>query len=139
MCLAIPVQVSEILPNDMAKVSLDGVAKIVSTALVEDLQVGDYVVLHVGYALAKIDPDEAARTLELLAAMGAAAPTNPSSACAIISPAIRCRSPIRITGWAAGSTSKSRRNRLSTTTTPTACCRVRIAGDLNCRPGRDAP
>jgi hydrogenase expression/formation protein HypC len=73
MCLAIPVQVSEILPNDMAKVSLDGVAKIVSTALVEDLQVGDYVVLHVGYALAKIDPDEAARTLELLAAMGAAA------------------------------------------------------------------
>ena len=66
MCLAIPVQVSEILPDDMAKVSLDGVTKTISTALVEDLQVGDYVVLHVGYALAKIDPEEARRTLELL-------------------------------------------------------------------------
>ena len=70
MCLAIPVQVSEILPDEMAKVSIDGVAKIVSTALVEDLQVGDYVVLHVGYALAKIDPKEAERTLELLASAG---------------------------------------------------------------------
>ena len=71
MCLAIPVQVSEILPDEMARVSLDGVVKIVSTALVEDLRVGDYVVLHVGYALAKIDPDEAERTLELLASAGA--------------------------------------------------------------------
>ncbi|MGO4869354.1 MAG: HypC/HybG/HupF family hydrogenase formation chaperone [Roseiarcus sp.] len=73
MCLAIPVQVSEILPDDMAKVSLDGVTKTISTALVEDLQVGDYVVLHVGYALAKIDPEEARRTLELLASAGVAA------------------------------------------------------------------
>jgi hydrogenase expression/formation protein HypC len=73
MCLAIPVQVSEILPDEMAKVSLDGVVRIVSTALVEDLQVGDYVVLHVGYALAKIDPEEAERTLELLASAGMAA------------------------------------------------------------------
>ncbi|MFZ1964090.1 MAG: HypC/HybG/HupF family hydrogenase formation chaperone [Roseiarcus sp.] len=71
MCLAIPVQVSEILPDEMAKVSLDGVVKIVSTALVEDLRVGDYVVLHVGYALAKIDPEEAERTLEMLASAGA--------------------------------------------------------------------
>jgi hydrogenase expression/formation protein HypC len=73
MCLAIPVQVSEILPDEMAKVSLDGVVKIVSTALVEDLKAGDYVVLHVGYALAKIDPEEAERTLALLASAGVAA------------------------------------------------------------------
>jgi hydrogenase expression/formation protein HypC len=71
MCLAIPVQVTELLPDDMAKVSLDGVTKVVSTALVEDLKVGDYVVLHVGYALSKIDPEEAARTLELFASAGA--------------------------------------------------------------------
>jgi hydrogenase expression/formation protein HypC len=71
MCLAIPVQVREILPNDMAIVTLDGVSKAVSTALVDDLQIGDYVVLHVGYALAKIDPEEAERTLELLAEAGA--------------------------------------------------------------------
>jgi hydrogenase expression/formation protein HypC len=73
MCLAIPVRVIEILPDEMAKVSLDGVVKTVSTALVEDLEVGDYVVLHVGYALAKIDPEEAERTLELLAQAGVAA------------------------------------------------------------------
>jgi len=73
MCLAIPVEVREILPNDMAKVSLNGVVKLVSTALVDDLRVGDYVVLHVGYALAKIDPEEAARTLEMLASAGAIA------------------------------------------------------------------
>ena len=70
MCLAIPVQGREILPNDMAKVSLDGVVKTISTALIEDVQVGDYVVLHVGYALAKIDPEEAERTLELFAQAG---------------------------------------------------------------------
>jgi hydrogenase expression/formation protein HypC len=73
MCLAIPVQVTELLPDDMARVSLDGVTKVISTALVEDLQVGDYVVLHVGYALSKIDPEEAARTLELFALAGEAA------------------------------------------------------------------
>ncbi|MBB4188547.1 hydrogenase expression/formation protein HypC [Sinorhizobium terangae] len=72
MCLAIPVQVRELLPDDMAKVTLDGVSKIVSTALVDDVKVGDFVVLHVGYALAKIDPEEAERTLALIheAAMG---------------------------------------------------------------------
>jgi hydrogenase expression/formation protein HypC len=72
MCLAIPVQVKEILPDDMAKVTLDGVSMVVSTALVDDVQVGDYLVLHVGYALAKIDPEEAERTLQLIreAAMG---------------------------------------------------------------------
>jgi hydrogenase expression/formation protein HypC len=62
--------VTELLPDDMARVSLDGVTKVVSTVLVEDLEVGDYVVLHVGYALAKIDPEEAARTLELFEQAG---------------------------------------------------------------------
>ncbi len=73
MCLAIPVEVREVLPDDMAKVSLDGVVKVISTALVDDLQVGDFVVLHVGYALAKIDPEEARKTIELLKALGAVA------------------------------------------------------------------
>ena len=72
MCLAIPVRVTEVLPNEMAKVTLDGVSKIISTALLDDVAVGDYVVLHVGYALAKIDPEEAERTLEMLATAGVA-------------------------------------------------------------------
>jgi hydrogenase expression/formation protein HypC len=51
----------------MAVVSLDGVSKEISVALIEDLAIGDYVIVHVGYALTKIDPEEAKRTLELLA------------------------------------------------------------------------
>jgi hydrogenase expression/formation protein HypC len=66
MCLAIPARVTELLPDDMAKVSLDGVVKTVSMALVDDARAGDYVIIHVGYALSKIDEDEARKTLELL-------------------------------------------------------------------------
>jgi len=66
MCLAIPARVIELLPGEMARVSLDGVVVNASMALIEDVAIGDYIVLHVGYALAKIDEDEALRTLELL-------------------------------------------------------------------------
>jgi hydrogenase expression/formation protein HypC len=74
MCLAIPVQVTELLDGDMAKVSLDGVQKVISLALVEDVRVGDYVILHVGYALNKLDAQEAQKTLDLLAEAGLGAP-----------------------------------------------------------------
>ncbi|MDK9696805.1 MAG: HypC/HybG/HupF family hydrogenase formation chaperone [Siculibacillus sp.] len=73
MCLAIPALVSELLPGDMAKVSLDGVTKEISIAMVEDVKPGDYVIIHVGYALSKIDAEEAAKTLALLAEAGALA------------------------------------------------------------------
>jgi len=66
MCLAIPAEVTKLLPDEMAIVSIDGVSKEISVALIEDLAVGDYVIIHVGYALTKIDPEEARRTLELL-------------------------------------------------------------------------
>ncbi|MCK1639623.1 HypC/HybG/HupF family hydrogenase formation chaperone [Bradyrhizobium sp. 157] len=66
MCLAIPAEVTKLLPDDMAVVSIDGVSKEISVALIENLAVGDYVIIHVGYALTKIDPEEAQRTLELL-------------------------------------------------------------------------
>ncbi len=66
MCLAIPALVTEKLPDDMARVSLEGVSKVISLALVEDVAVGDYVILHVGYALARLDAAEAERTLDLL-------------------------------------------------------------------------
>ncbi len=71
MCLAIPALVSELLPGDMARVSLDGVTKEISIAMVEDVAVGDYVIIHVGYALSKIDAEEAEKTLALLAEAGA--------------------------------------------------------------------
>ncbi|OAF04280.1 hydrogenase assembly protein HupF [Bradyrhizobium centrolobii] len=66
MCLAIPAEVTRLLPDDTAVVSIDGVSKEISVALIENLAVGDYVIIHVGYALTKIDPEEARRTLELL-------------------------------------------------------------------------
>lgn len=66
MCLAVPARVTELLPDQMVKVSLDGVMKDISIALVDDIAVGDYVVVHVGYALAKISPQEAEETLALL-------------------------------------------------------------------------
>ncbi len=66
MCLAIPAEVTKLLPDEMAVVSVDGVSKEISVALIENLAVGDYVIIHVGYALTKIDPEEARRTLDLL-------------------------------------------------------------------------
>jgi len=70
MCLAIPARVAEILDGDQAIVDLGGVRKEVSLALVDDVAMGDYVIVHVGYALQKLDPDEAARTLALFVEMG---------------------------------------------------------------------
>ncbi|WP_076861896.1 HypC/HybG/HupF family hydrogenase formation chaperone [Bradyrhizobium mercantei] len=73
MCLSVPAEVTELLPGDMAIVSFDGVSLEISSALIGDLAVGDYVLVHVGYALAKIDPAEAERTLELLQELGSVA------------------------------------------------------------------
>lgn len=70
MCLALPSLVTEILPDDNARVELGGVSKVISLALVSDVKPGDYVIVHVGYALSVIDPEEAARTLELFREMG---------------------------------------------------------------------
>jgi hydrogenase expression/formation protein HypC len=72
MCLALPAQVTELLPDDQAKVNLGGVTKIISLALVADVEPGDYVIVHVGYALTKVDPAEAEKTLALFAEMQAA-------------------------------------------------------------------
>jgi hydrogenase expression/formation protein HypC len=66
MCLAIPIRVEALLPDDMARVTLCGVSKTVSIALVEDVRVGDYLLIHVGFALTRLDPDEAERTLALM-------------------------------------------------------------------------
>lgn len=70
MCLAIPAEVIALLPDDMAVVAIDGVRKEVSVALIEHIAVGDYVILHVGHALTRIDPEEAQQTLDLLRTMG---------------------------------------------------------------------
>ena len=70
MCLAIPARVVELQENDVAIVDLGGVRKDVSLALVEGVAVGDYVIVHVGYALTRLDPEEAEKTLALMAEAG---------------------------------------------------------------------
>ena len=67
MCLAIPALVTHLGDDESAVVDLDGVTRTISLGLVEDVAVGDYVLVHVGYALCKVDPEEAAKTLELFA------------------------------------------------------------------------
>ena len=65
MCLAIPAKLVELLPNEQAIVDLGGIRKEISIALVSDVVVGDYVIVHVGHAIGRIDPEEAALTLAL--------------------------------------------------------------------------
>jgi hydrogenase expression/formation protein HypC len=77
MCLAVPAKVIALLDGDLATVDVGGVRKDVSVALLDDVAIGDYVILHVGYALSRLDPDEAERTLALLAELDAAAPRSP--------------------------------------------------------------
>jgi hydrogenase expression/formation protein HypC len=72
MCLAIPVKVVELRPDQMALVDVGGVRKEVSLALLDDVLVGDYVVLHVGCALQRLDLQEAEETLRLMAQAGLA-------------------------------------------------------------------
>lgn len=69
MCLAIPARLVELRPGDQAVVDLGGIRKDISIALVADVQVGDYVIVHVGHAIGTIDPEEAERTLALFAEM----------------------------------------------------------------------
>lgn len=72
MCLAIPVRVVQVLPDQQALIDLGGVRKEISTALLDEVSVGDYVILHVGYAIGKLDPEEAMRTLALFGELAAA-------------------------------------------------------------------
>ena len=75
MCLAIPARVVELVAPDSALIDLGGVRKEISLALVDGIAPGDYVIVHVGYALARLDPREAQRTLALFAEAGVAAGT----------------------------------------------------------------
>jgi len=73
MCLAVPGKVLEIDPNSspkMGKVSFGGVKKDICLELVPEVRIGDYVIVHVGFALNTVDEREAEETLKLLEQMG---------------------------------------------------------------------
>lgn len=74
MCLGVPGQIHEVWEQDgtrMARVDFGGVSKEVCLAYVPDLVVGDWTIVHVGFALTQLDEKSAQETLALLAEVGA--------------------------------------------------------------------
>jgi hydrogenase expression/formation protein HypC len=74
MCLGIPAQIVELVDADggIAKAEISGVRRNVSVALCPEAQVGDWVLIHVGFALSRIDEEQAQETIALLEQMGEA-------------------------------------------------------------------
>ena len=74
MCLGIPAQIVEIVDSEggLAKAEISGVRRAVSIALCPEAGVGDWVLVHVGFALERIDEQQARETIELLEQMGEA-------------------------------------------------------------------
>ncbi|MBT3072065.1 HypC/HybG/HupF family hydrogenase formation chaperone [Rhodomicrobium sp. Az07] len=71
MCLAIPAEIVSVdEAADTAVVALGPVRKQISIALIENAKPGEFVLVHVGYALHKVSPDEAARTLVMMREAG---------------------------------------------------------------------
>jgi hydrogenase expression/formation protein HypC len=65
MCLAIPMKVVELLPEGRARVEREGLETVVDVSLVEGPQVGDYLIIHAGYAIQALDQEEAVERLRL--------------------------------------------------------------------------
>jgi hydrogenase expression/formation protein HypC len=77
MCLGIPGKVMEIRDDGglaMGKVDFGGVRKDACLAYLPEVEVGDYVIIHVGFAISRLDEEEALRTLEILGEMGVLEP-----------------------------------------------------------------
>ena len=65
MCLAIPSKIIKI-ENNMAVIDVEGVQREASLLLIDDAKVGDYVIVHAGYAINKLDEQYAKETLDLM-------------------------------------------------------------------------
>lgn len=70
MCLAIPVRIERIDGEQLATAAVGGIHRQIDVSLVEDVAVGDYVILHVGFALSKLDEGEAQETLRMMSEAG---------------------------------------------------------------------
>jgi hydrogenase expression/formation protein HypC len=71
MCLSVPAEILSI-DGQMARASVGGAIREISLQLVEDMHIGDFVLLHTGYAIEKISAEEAAETIRLLRELGEA-------------------------------------------------------------------
>ena len=70
MCLALPGKIETVKDADNAIVDIGGVRKQINISLLNDITVGDYVIVHVGYALSRVDETAAQDTLRLFAELG---------------------------------------------------------------------
>ena len=72
MCLAIPGKIVEMVDeeNRIAKVEVGGVRRGVNVGMLDDIKIGDYVLVHVGFAMSKVDEQQAEETLRLLQELG---------------------------------------------------------------------
>ncbi len=75
MCLAVPSKIIEI-NNNRAKADFGGVHRTISVQLLPGVKVGDYVLVHTGFAIGKVDPEEARLTLKLVSKMGDLSPSR---------------------------------------------------------------
>ena len=66
MCIAWPMRLTDILPDKHGIADMDGVSRRISLRLLDDVQVGDYVLVHAGYAIEKVDPLKAAEQLRIM-------------------------------------------------------------------------
>lgn len=66
MCLGIPVEVVRMMENNMAEVRIGDTSKIVNVSMVEDLAIGEFVILHAGFAVARVSAEEAGITYRML-------------------------------------------------------------------------
>ncbi len=69
MCLAIPAKITQIIDEERALINVGGIIKEISIMLLDKVAEGDYVIVHVGYALTRLDEHEAQKTLNLFAQM----------------------------------------------------------------------
>ncbi len=70
MCLAVPMKIEVLGEDGVATAELDGARYDVNCALIENARVGDYIIVHAGFAIEKLDEAEARARIELFEAMG---------------------------------------------------------------------
>lgn len=71
MCLAVPVRVVALLNDQWVEIEVGGIHSRVSTALIDDVAIGDYLIVHAGFAITRLDVEEAEKTLALFAEIAA--------------------------------------------------------------------
>lgn len=65
MCLAIPGKIIKLKADNKADIEIGGVTTEISVMLIEEPKIGDYVIAHTGFAISKLDPEEAEKTLQV--------------------------------------------------------------------------